>query len=286
MSGRLPIVVFSDLDGTLLDDRTYSHAEASDALERLSRERIPLVFCTSKTRAEVEWIQQDLGIHHPFICENGGGVFVPAGYFPFDVPGSRAVAGYRVVEFGRPYEEVVEILRRAAAATRVRVVGFHDMSVEKVASECHLPVMLARLAKLREYAEPFRVIDSGLTARSRLIEALRGAHMACTEGGRFDHVGAAVDKGVGVNLLRSLYRQAVGPVVAIGLGDAPNDLPLLQQVDLPYIVRREGSDASQYLFGRVPNARVTQAAGTAGWAEAVLKAVDDLSKDGLRVIGP
>ena len=41
---------------------------------------------TSKTRSEVEPVRRALGNHDPFIVENGGAAFLPAGSFPFPVP--------------------------------------------------------------------------------------------------------------------------------------------------------------------------------------------------------
>ncbi len=46
-------IVFSDLDGTLLDHRTYDYTPALPALASLQEKQIPLVFCTSKTAAEI-----------------------------------------------------------------------------------------------------------------------------------------------------------------------------------------------------------------------------------------
>ncbi|MCG7852909.1 MAG: HAD hydrolase family protein, partial [Methanosarcinaceae archaeon] len=47
-------VVFTDLDGTLIDHDTYSYKAARPALAALKKQGIPLIFCTSKTRAEIE----------------------------------------------------------------------------------------------------------------------------------------------------------------------------------------------------------------------------------------
>jgi len=41
------------------------------------------------------------------------------------------------------------------------------MSVEEAAQDCKLPPMDARLAKLREYDEPFRILGSSPGTRSR-----------------------------------------------------------------------------------------------------------------------
>ena len=69
------------------------------------------------------------------------------------------IAGYGVVEFGKPYAEVVALLHRAADRLGIKVVGFSDLSVEDVAIDCDPPLLQARLAGLRKYNEPFRVVN-------------------------------------------------------------------------------------------------------------------------------
>lgn len=218
----IPVVVFSDVDDALLDG-PRSREAVIEADDRLAREQIALVFCSSKTRAELEVVRQDCGIFHPFICENGAGVFVPEGYFPFDVPYAREVAGYHAIEFGRPYADVIDILHRTADRLGIEVLGFSDMSVEQVAAECHLSLLHARLAKLREYGEPFRIIDIRSAGRSRLRKALRAAHLACTNNGSYEYVGAPVDSGPGIGFLTALYRRARGPLITLDLGSRKRD---------------------------------------------------------------
>ena len=75
------LVIYTDLDGTLLDHETYSFDAARQALDRLQAQAIPLIFCTSKTRSETEMWRARMQNAHPFIVENGGALFVPAGYF-------------------------------------------------------------------------------------------------------------------------------------------------------------------------------------------------------------
>ena len=71
------ILIFSEVDGVLRDPSVGSLATAANVLEELSREHVPLILCSSKTRAELEQIQQELRISHPFVCENGGAAFIP-----------------------------------------------------------------------------------------------------------------------------------------------------------------------------------------------------------------
>jgi mannosyl-3-phosphoglycerate phosphatase len=161
------MVVFMALDGMPGDRNSPEFAAATEALKLLARCGIPLVLCSSRTRAEIARIQQDLGIVQPFVSENGAALFVPEGYFAFAPQGAQRRQGFEVVEFGRPYSEAVAALRATAASLGVQVIGFSDMSIADVARECGLSLSQARLAKLREYAEPFRIPDNVTPSRYR-----------------------------------------------------------------------------------------------------------------------
>ena len=270
------IVVFTDLDGTLLDPHTYSIDGARAGLDLLGANQIPLVICSSKTRAEIQLLQQEIGVHHPFICENGGALYIPDGYFGFDVLRTRPTAGYQIVEYGRPHAEVVDVLRRTADRLRIEIVGFSDMSIEQVASECGLPLMQARLAKLREYDEPFRFVHADGDAKTRLTKALQSVRLACTDCGRFDHAGAPVNKGIAVGLIATLYERARRPTLTIGLGDSPSDVSFLRQVDVPIVVHHGDVNAVAGMLDQVPAARLTRAPGPSGWTEAITEVVGDV----------
>jgi mannosyl-3-phosphoglycerate phosphatase len=227
------IVVFSDVDSVLRAPHTQAFTTAAASLKQLSFDDIALVLCSGKTRAELEFVQQRLDISQPFICENGGAVIIPSGYFDFHVPNSRDVAGRQAIERGRTYSDVVDMLHRTADRLRIELVAFSDMSIEEVARECRLPLLQARLAKLRDYEELFRLVDPGSAGRSRLFKALEGVNLRGREGGRFDRVGAPVDAAGGVSLLTSLYRRGRGDVSTVcvtGTTSEDNLLELMNHV--------------------------------------------------------
>jgi len=260
------LVVYTDLDGTVLDHETYSFDAARPALDRLREQQVPLIPCTSKTRAETEMWRARLQNPHPFIVENGGALFVPEGYIPMNLLHATARReGYEVFEFGDPYLELVEILRAAALESQCRVRGFHDMTVEEVAKTCGIPPDQAAKAKRREYDEPFEVMAGD---SDRLLEAIARRGKRCTQGGRFYHILGANDKGRCVDLMNRLYRQAFGEIRTAGLGDGMNDAAFLRLVDYPVIIR---SAACARLQPLIPRARVTGHPGPDGWNRAVLE---------------
>ena len=78
-------VVFTDLDGTLLDAATYSFEAAEPALREIRAAGVPLIVVTSKTRTETEWWRERIGAAAPYVVENGGVALIPEGCFSFPV---------------------------------------------------------------------------------------------------------------------------------------------------------------------------------------------------------
>ncbi len=201
---------------------------------------------------------------HPFISENGGGIYIPAGYFPFHGSGDHQ-GGYEVIALGSPYEEI----RKRFAAMRARlgtaVRGFGDMTIEEVADLTGLTLEEARLAKQRDFEEPF--IFSG-EPDDRFLREIEGERLRWTQG-RFFHLMGDHHKGRAVNMLRKLYERRDGPVMTIGIGDSLNDLPFLFAVDRPVLVKKESGRYDARID--IPGLVRTEGIGPAGWNEAVLE---------------
>jgi mannosyl-3-phosphoglycerate phosphatase len=257
-------VIFTDLDGTLLDADTYSWEAARPALCRLKRDRIPWVLVSSKTRAEVELWRKRLGNEHPFVVENGGAAFLPSGYFPSAGAVTRRQDTYELIEWGVAYERLVADLRTASQISRCRVRGFHDMTPEEVAAVCDMTPEEAVLAKQREYDEPFLVLDPDRS--DALTAVIAGLGRRWTKGGRFWHILGPNDKALAVQTLAELFGDRAA-VRTIGLGDGLNDAAFLQRMNVPVLMR---SPRVAELRERVPRGIVTERPGPAGWNDAVL----------------
>jgi mannosyl-3-phosphoglycerate phosphatase len=261
------LVIFTDLDGTLLEERTYSWAAASPALRRIAQSGLPLVFCSSKSRAEILAWRERLNNVHPFVSENGGGIFIPPGYFPGleDLP---RTAGLATLALGIPYArlraEFADLRRRLGAAVR----GFGDMTVAEVASLTGLTRDHAELARRRDFDEPF-VFEAGID--ERFLQAIEQSGRHWTRG-RMQHMMGDHDKGRAVRWLIKRFAARGDAVETAGLGDGFNDLPMLRAVDRPVLVRRpDGGFDPDVDF---PGLYRTRGAGPAGWNEAVMELLD------------
>lgn len=269
MKAKSQLIIYTDLDGTLLDHHSYEAVASLPALQTALRCGVPVVFCSSKTRAEIEVLQHELGVHHPFIVENGGAVYVPSGYFPFELERSEDRAAYQVIELGLPYEKLVTALRLLRSHLPYRLAGFSDLTVEEVAVICELPLDKARCAKAREYDEPFRLLPPTPEAERAVQQRIKQAGLQCSIGGRFWHLHGNNDKGGAIKLLSSFYRRACGNIFTIGLGDSPNDAPLLKAVDWPVLVQRPNGAFADGLELQIPQLNFAQASGPHGWNAAI-----------------
>ena len=99
---KSPALIFTDLDGSLLDHDSYSFAPAAPLLNNLETEYIPVIPTTSKTFAEVQKLRVKLNNRHPFIIENGAAIAIPSNYFPSMPKECYEKSGFWIIANSRP----------------------------------------------------------------------------------------------------------------------------------------------------------------------------------------
>ncbi len=261
-------MIFTDLDGTLLDHDTYDWTPARPALGALTSRGIPVVLCSSKTRAEMRGLASAMHLDAPLIVENGGAIWLPASWRDRLPDAAVPVDDGWLVVLGTHADVLRPALAALAAALHTGLRGFSQMDVAEVARRTGLPVETAALAARREFSEPF-VADRDVSLRD-LVAAARDHGLQVTRGGRFFHLIGSSDKGRAVRVVSGwLGAGTVG--TTLGFGDAPNDLPLLQAVDVPIIVPRPDGTPHPDLVAALPHARLAPEPGPAGWNAAALE---------------
>jgi mannosyl-3-phosphoglycerate phosphatase family protein len=262
-----PLVVFTDLDGTLIDHHDYSPEGSREAMKLLAERDVPLVFCSSKTFAEQIFLQKQLGLAQPFIIENGSAVAVPRGYFTS-----------KPIRFLKPYrfEEGYEIFSLAHAdSTALRselahfqnIKGFSDASNDELAAATGLAGDALQRARARWFTETLLTpLEAGQV--EFLNKKLGESGFVLSRGGRFFTVQSAqTDKGKAVRWLADVFRKNMEtePVFA-ATGDSPNDAPMLAAVDFPFLVQKPGGVWTDL---EIPGLIKVEGVGPAGFSAAV-----------------
>lgn len=275
-------LVFSDLDGTLLDHRTYGWEAALPALEHCRKKGVPVILVSSKTRAEMDVLRRELNLSAPFVSENGGGVFFPRevfeeapdGAFPSEIQDPGESEGFWQWSLGTPYTRLTGALRDMRVTLGLSIKGFSEMDAAEISRLTGLDRDSARLAAMREYDEPFIFEGEPPDNLEPLHEQAARKGLTIVSGGRFHHLLGNNHKGEAMMRIASWYNSGYhskgrsDPILTIALGDSPNDFPMLMCADFPVLILSEGNFPD--LEQKVPNLETTKYPGPKGWNDAIL----------------
>lgn len=256
---KLTVIIFTDLDGTLLDEN-YSYQDALPVLNVLKKKKVPIIFCSGKTKAEQEVIKSDMGVNYPSIVEDGSAIYIPKGYFKEKQ--GELVDNYEVIVLGVRFEKIrkeIEGLRN-----KYMIKSFFYMSDKEVAELTGLSLKGAKLARNREFSET--VVE----ADEKVLKELRKKFNVVL-GGRFIHVfGKGSDKGKAVKFLTEIYRKDFVNVKTIGIGNSYTDEPMLRAVDIPALVKNPDGNWADLKIDKIYK---SNGIGSKGWGEVVRKFV-------------
>ncbi len=267
-------LVFTDLDGSLLDHHDYDYSPAIPALEALKAKQIPCVLTTSKTAAEVFDIRRELNNGSPFIVENGAGVFWPKGSvnehdLPEHVPLEQAENGYEYVRLSNvSLSAIIDRVQALKKTFGFIFASFSEMNVQQVVDCTGLSEEQAAKAKQRNFSEPLLWKDSD--ANLMKFKAFVEPHgLQVIRGGRFVHVMGRANKGKALQFVKQYYEKIWHePVSTIALGDGENDIPLLEASDYAVVVRSPVNKPPK-INNKIKH--TTRAYGPAGWNKAVME---------------
>ena len=256
-------IIFTDLDGTLLDSDSYSYEKANDALELIKKFDIPLIFCTSKTRAEIEFWQEKIGNNDPFISENGGGIFIPKNYFSFKFFIHKEFDKYFLIKLGTNYNQLIDFIR--FLKEKYEILSFPDMTVEEIAEDADLELFQAELAKKREFDLPFKILNKN--QEKDILNDIKKNDLNYTIGGRYYHLLGKNNKGEAVKILSDLFRRKYGNIKTFAIGDSENDFQMLKVVNKGFLVKKKDGSYASNKYGKA------NGVGPEGWNNIVQREI-------------
>ena len=277
--GNLFIVIFTDLDGTLLDHKSYDWDRAKPALDLCKRLHIPVIMVSSKTRSELDILRQKIGLAFPFISENGGGIFFPKELSGNAPPGTFFANNLLKWPVGIDYDLLVKSLREIRDSLGWHMRGFSEMSSEEISRLTGLDLESSRLAAMREFDEPFILLEQEDADMISLRTAAEKRGLKVTKGGRFYHLHGNSDKGEAVKKVISWYKESCPDLFTIALGDSSNDFPMFEQVDQPVLIRSQQDFPG--IEDEIPGLMVTHKTGPEGWNDAILEIVGEKIEEGI-----
>ncbi len=258
-----PLLVFSDVDGTLQDSHTGDWQPAAQWLARLREYHVPLILCSSKTAAEMIAVQRMVGLEGmPFIAENGAVIQLDEHW--------QGNENYPRIITGSSHTEIAKVLVELRKRDGYKFTTFSEMDERILADVAGLPPAQASLARLQEASETLIWRDSDERMQA-FDAALAQLGLRFVQGARFWHV---LDERSGKDqavswLIRQYHHYSGITHITIGLGDGPNDAPLLDAVNFAIIVKglnRHGVHLQHDTPERVYHCALE---GAAGWREGM-----------------
>ncbi|MDN3640532.1 HAD-IIB family hydrolase [Simiduia curdlanivorans] len=271
LNGRNKWLVFTDLDGTLLDHHSYSFSAAEDQLNRLNQLEIPLICCTSKTFAEVIALRKQLKNRHPFIVENGAAVYLPLAFLP-----ERAIQAIGGAQLHEGFWRFGLTESRAHWLTCLDQLGdrfkglystFTALGSQGIANATGLSLDQAALANQREFSEPLVWLGDELS-KIAFTQEMNQLGASILEGGRFLHIVGNSNKGKAMLWLQQIFTSKTRHAFrTIAAGDGKNDVPMLELADYALVIKSPTNPRLQ--LTRTERIIYSEHTGPKGWASGI-----------------
>lgn len=271
MTAPYDLLIFTDLDGTLLDHHTYSYEQALSALEDIRQRGVPLILVSSKTKKEMENYRNELQLPWPIIVENGSAIFFPDIFCrKWELPDCLLLLGGSYGELQREFHQL---------QAQFPLRSLHEYSIHQLTELTGLKPEQVKDALQREFSIPF-LTEKELPEEDwkKLEETIHQKNLRILRGGRFYHLLGNTGKGTAMKRLLAFLQElgisTVQPVTA-AFGDAPNDVELLTEVQIPIVVEKPGGGyrIDQTAF---PHFHYVKGIGPEGWSRAYFSLIRPL----------
>ena len=244
------ILVFTDLDGTLLDHDNYSFKDAIPALKILKNKEIPTILVSSKTQAEMKIIHKEMDLNgYPYIFENGSGIFYKN----------------QIYEFGTSIKAIHKVL--LALMNFYNFKFYSTLPIKKAINLTGLKLEQCKNSQIRLFSEPIIWMDSDIS-RHRFIKDIETQGLKASQGGRFLTISSHHDKADALKWVKSRYEEGSNSeFTAIGLGDGENDINMINVCNTKILIKNNNAHLKQddWIMSNMP--------GPKGWGEEVIKAI-------------
>jgi len=231
----MKIIIFTDLDGSLLNNETFKFDEIKNFIINCLKKGIKLIPNTSKTSFEILEFIKELSCEIPYIAENGSSIHNLNILNP-DLSNEIVLA--------RPVHEIYEDFTKNIKKKLLLNCNFlSEMDTEKQSNILGLSGRKLELALNRNYT--FLITFNGEKNEIKeLIEYCHNLGLSLNQGGRVICIGDKVNKLTGMKKTLKIIKSynEFKDIFTIGVGDSPNDLGMLDEVNFPCLIKRKNNE--------------------------------------------
>ena len=259
------ILIFTDLDGTLLDRDNFKFDKVINYIRELIQKDIYIIPNSSKTFKEINNFNRELDEDLPFIVENGAAIYklnLINSSFPEKICLSRETS-----EISKIFEKKVSIKFRS----KCRFIN--KLSIDKQEKILGLSKQKIKFALNREYTIPL-LFDGSKNEKTSFFKSVSDAGLSLQEGGRVINLCDKVSKAQAMKkVIKILKKISKEELITIGVGDNFNDLEMLKNSDIPCLVFNDKFTMEKI---NINNCLVSKKPAPEGWEEVVKLALDKI----------
>ena len=261
------ILIFTDLDGSLLHRDTFKFEEIKNYINHLLSKGIFIIPNTSKTEKEIIEFNNELGSSLPFISENGA-----------------AIKGLDLLNSNLPKElilskeksNLIKIFEKSVPIDmQKKCKWLSNMDKKKQGVIFGLEDYKLEMALDRKYTIPF-IFDGNKNEKKELSRIIKKKGLALQEGGRVINLTDKVSKAKALQVFVRFFKKNNENIKIIAVGDNYNDLDMLKISDFPCLVFND-----KFTLDEIPinNLIITNKPSPEGWADVIKMALVKINKN-------
>ena len=264
MKNNLTIVIFTDLDGSLLHRDTFKFDTIKDYIKSLVNKGVIIIPNSSKTEKEIEKFNEELGINLPYISENGSsihGLNLITSNFPDKLILSREKEElFKIFENKVPEELKVKCLQvsKMSKKQQENILGQKDVKLKDALN--------------RKYTLPF-LFKGDKNEKNKLLKVLNSNSLTLQEGGRVLNLCDNINKVKSMNRVIKILKKTEDKIKTIAVGDNYDDLDMLKSCDIPCLVFNDQFIQEQI---NIDNLIFSNKPSPEGWADVIKMALEKL----------
>ena len=265
MKQKKQIIIFTDLDGSLLNKVTFRFDEIEDYFRELVSKDIKIIPNTSKTEAELLDFNNLYKLNLSFIAENGSSIH-GLNLIHANLP--------EKVSLSRPTNQIYEIYNENISSDLKNNITFiSKLNIKEQQEIFGLPLDKIKLALKRNNSLPIQ-FNGNEFEKNEFIKIMNNAGLTVQTGGRVMNICDKVNKSKAMLKAVELIKEKMNDeIITIGVGDNQNDIDMLKEADYSCLVKNDNFDSSLI---NIDNLIKSSEPSPKGWADVIKTAIQKI----------
>ena len=265
MYSNSSILIFTDLDGTLLNRDTFNFDSIKTFLNELKNKNIIIIPNSSKTEDEIIEFNNEANFKFPFISENGS-IIHNLNFLSDEFP-DKIILAKNVYEIQNIFDKNInqdlkakcKVISSLTKSEQIQIFGLPENKLKNVFKRtCTIPIKFVGNN------------EEKLLLKNMLSEI----GLDLKDGGRILNLGDRINKADAMKkIIIMLQQKFKSKPKTIAVGDNHNDLEMLKNSDIPCLVKNNKFINKDL---QIKNLIISKQTAPEGWVEIVKLALEKI----------